>query len=71
MARGDALRDPETLVKAGVVLFAAVLLGGIAVLFFGQAAGGTARGRRHAEAPPAPGQVPPERHQHVQTSSAR
>ncbi len=56
---------------AGLLILAASILGGLAVLVFGQASGKLQHDRRHGEAPPASGQVPAERHQNIQGSASR
>jgi hypothetical protein len=63
--------DEETLLEIGLLAAALVLLGGVALLFVGKASGDAARRARHAKGPPAPGSMPTQRHQHVQTSSSR
>jgi hypothetical protein len=48
-----------------------LLLGGVGVVLFGRLAGGAHRGRREREAPPTPGSIPGERHEHTGAVSAR
>jgi hypothetical protein len=63
--------DYASIVEIGFVLLGAALIGLLAILLFGRLAGGATRARRHAQAPPLPGSVPPERHTNIQTNSAR
>jgi hypothetical protein len=63
--------DEETLLEIGLLAAGLLLLGGAALLFVGKAGGDAARRARHAKGPPAPGSMPNQRHQHVQTSSSR
>ena len=63
--------ERATWLEAGLVLTAVGLIGGLAVLVFGRAAGGVRRGRRRDEDPPAPGSVSPNRHQNIAAASPR
>ena len=67
----NKLPEPETLLEVGLVALAGMLVGGLVVLAVGRAAGDLRRHQRHAEAPPVPGHVPPERHQHVAAVAPR
>jgi hypothetical protein len=69
MTRG--IGDRETLLEVGLIAAGVTLLGGVALLFFGRASGSARRGKRHAEGPPSPGSVAPDRHQHIQATSGR
>jgi hypothetical protein len=71
MTMGQRMPDQETLLEIGVAVVGSLLLGGLAILLFGRAAGGMRRSQRHAQAPPSPGEVPAERHQHTASVSAR
>ena len=65
------LPEPETLLELGLAALAGVLVGGLVVLAGGRAAGDLQRHQRDAEAPPVPGRVPPERHQHIAAVAPR
>ena len=65
------MKDRETVAEIGCALFGALLLGALAVLVGGRAAGGAVRGRRRAAPPPAVGKIPPERHLARSAVSAR
>ncbi|HET7621892.1 MAG TPA: hypothetical protein VFK39_08320 [Gemmatimonadaceae bacterium] len=59
------------MLEVGLAAAVGLLLGGVAVLLFGSAAGSARRRSRRHESPPAPGSVPRERHQNIATVSAR
>jgi hypothetical protein len=61
----------EKALEIGVGLLGALLLGGFSLLAAGRLGGDLGRKRRHAESPPSTGQVSPERHQNIGTSSPR
>jgi hypothetical protein len=63
--------DRETVLEVGLVTAVGLLMGGVAILLFGSAAGSARRRSRRHESPPAPGRVPRERHQNIATVSAR
>jgi hypothetical protein len=65
------LPEPEALLELGLVALAGMLVGGLVLLAGGRAAGDLWRHQRHAEAPPAPGHVPAERHQHIAAVAPR
>jgi hypothetical protein len=65
------LTDPALLLELGGIGALALLLAGAALLVLGRLGGDLARGRAHAEAAPAPGQVPPERQLQIGGSSPR
>ncbi len=71
MTMGQRIPDQEMLLEIGMAVVGSLLLGGLAILLFGRAAGGVRRRNRHAEAPPSSGAVPVERHQHISSVSAR
>jgi hypothetical protein len=60
--------DQETLLEVGFVVVAAGFVAGLGLLVAGRLAGNTERARRHAEAAPTPGSIPPERHQQLASS---
>jgi hypothetical protein len=61
----------EKALEIGLGLVGALLLGGFGLLALGRLGGDLSRGKKHAEPPPRRGQVSPERHQNVATSSPR
>lgn len=61
----------SVLLEAGLAIALGLLALGVGVLALGGIAGGARRTRRRNEAPPAPGRVPDERHQHTSTVSSR
>ena len=63
--------ESETAVEVGLVLFAALLLGGLVFLLGGRAVGDAKRGRRYKAASPGPGTLPPDRHGNTPTAAAR
>jgi hypothetical protein len=63
--------DPETVFELSLALAAALVIGMVGVLVYGQIAGGAARGRREGEGAPERGSIPGERHEHVGAVSAR
>ncbi len=68
---GDKWTDPAAWLEAGLALFGALLLGGLALLLGGRLGGDLVRGARHRAGPPAAGSVPETRHQNIGTSSPR
>ena len=68
---GEKLTDPAAWLEAGLALFGALLLGGLALLLGGHLGGDVLRGARHRARPPAAGSVPEDRHQNIGTSSPR
>jgi hypothetical protein len=65
------LPDQETLLEIGLVTFLGAMLGGLAMLLYDGAVGGARRGNRRRLAPPEPGSVPDERHQHIASAPPR
>lgn len=65
------LPDTEELIIGGLGLFAALLLGGFALLLGGRTGGDKARRARHKQPPPSSGSVSPYHHQHIGASSPR
>lgn len=65
------MQDKETWIEVGFGLFAALLLGALAIVLGGQAGGRTQRRRQHAAASPTAGAVPAERQQARGAVSAR
>jgi hypothetical protein len=63
--------DSESWAEAGFILLGLGVLGGLLALLGGRLFGDARRGSRHAEAPPAPGNVPEHRHQNIAGPSPR
>ncbi len=65
------MQNQESLLEIGFVLFGLSILAGIVALVYGQTQGGRHQGARRAQNAPARGSVSTERHQNIQTVSAR
>lgn len=63
--------DREAWAETGLALLGLGVLGGLLALVLGRLSGDAQRGSRHAEAPPAPGNVPDARHQNIAGPSPR
>jgi hypothetical protein len=61
----------ERALEIGLGLVGALMLGGFGLLALGRLGGDMERSKRHAASPPMKGQVAPERHQNVGSSSPR
>jgi hypothetical protein len=60
--------DPENVLEVGFAVLGVGFVTGLALLVAGRLAGDAERSRRHAEPPPEPGSIPPDRHQQLSTS---
>ncbi len=65
------MKDRESWLETGLVLFAGGLLVGLGVLLFGRVSGGAHRARQHGQPAPSAGSVPAHRHQHISSNAAR
>ncbi len=63
--------DRNIPLDAGIAVLAASILAGLCVLVLGNSAGKVQQDQRHAESPPASGQVSDERHQNISGPAAR
>ncbi len=65
------MKDRETVIEIGLLVFLLSLLGGAALALAGRGVGGASQARRHSLPPPAPGSVSPGRHDNVGGAAAR
>ena len=67
----DRLLDGGNAMEIGIAVFAAAVLVAVVARILGRVMTGMSRTQGHSQKPPAPGNVPDERHQNVSAVSAR
>ncbi|MDQ6944696.1 MAG: hypothetical protein M3256_00160 [Actinomycetota bacterium] len=65
------MKDRETVLEIGLLVFLLSLLGGAALALAGRGAAGAGHARRHALPPPPPGSISPGRHENIGGAAAR
>jgi hypothetical protein len=65
------MKDRETVLEIGMLVFLLSLLGGAALALAGRGVGQAGRARQNALPPPSPGSISPGRHENVGGAAAR